>query len=525
MSLLSCTGSSSKDETVTMLPSRGGVLRLIQEAPLTLDPLLGDSVYESLPVNQLFDTLVNFDSSLNLVPALAETWTISRDGLIYTFSLRGEIRFHNGQALTAEDVAFTVRRNLSPGAETRSLAFSSLMVIEGARDYAEGRREDLPGVRVIDGRTVEFHLEKPYLSFLEVLAMDALAVVPAETVREVGDEAFGRAPVGTGPFRLADWAGERLVLEANPGYFDGSPYLEGVEIGFLSEQDVDFGAQRFFDRRLDVLEPPTATLDRLSNDPEVRLHRYQELSLSFLGLNTSQPPLDRPWLRRAIGHAIDRAAMIAESPSVRREAAGILPPGLAGYSPESKGLEYLPDESLRLLAEAGYPGGAGLPPIRICNPSMGPAAQRVLDRIGSDLGAVGIRLEVVPVSWAELSEMLETRTAPAFLLAWIADRTDPDAFLRALFEKEGSANYFGYENTEVDALLDRAADERNPQVRARTYRELERKILSDAPMVPLYHTMGVVAIRDNVRGLEPTPLGLAKVELERVWFESPGGGS
>jgi peptide/nickel transport system substrate-binding protein/oligopeptide transport system substrate-binding protein len=520
MLLASCGGGPGAPQPPPETRARGGVLRMIQEAPLTLDPLLGDSVYESLPVNQIFDTLIDFDPSLHLTPSLARSWKISRDGLLYSFELRENVRFHDGQPLTARDVAFSLLRNLRPGDESRSLAFSSLLVIEGARDYAEGRKVDLPGIRVVDDRTLEFRLAKPYNSFLELLAMDALAVVPERAVRELGEEAFGRAPVGTGPFRLAAWSEDGLSLRANPDHFRGEPALDGVEIAFLAEDETDFGSARFLDGKLDVLEPPTDSIERLSADPAVKLQRYQELSLSFLGLGTTQPPLDRPWLRRAVGHAIDRRGMVAESPSVRREAAGILPPGLPGYSPESKGLEYSPETSRRLLADAGHPGGAGLPAIRICTPTMGPAAARVLERIRLDLETVGLRLEAVPVSWAELGAMLEERTAPAFLLAWVADRTDPDAFLRSLFEGGGSANYFGYASQEVDALLDRGADEMRPGPRSEIYRELERRILADAPMVPLYHTRGIVAVRSGVHGLEPTPLGMAKVGLENVWIEN-----
>jgi peptide/nickel transport system substrate-binding protein/oligopeptide transport system substrate-binding protein len=292
-----------------------------------------------------------------------------------------------------------------------------------------------------------------------------------------------------------------------------------VEIRFLGEDETDFGARLFLERKLDLFEPATESLPRLAAEPRVRLHRYQELSISFLGLNGSVPPLDRLWLRRAIAHAIDRQGMIDESPEVRREASGILPPGIPGFSPEAKGLAHDPREARRILAEAGHPGGAGLPPVRICNPSMGPAAQRVLQRITADLEAVGIRVEVLPVSWAELGEMLDERTAPAFLLAWIADRTDPDAFLRELFASEGSANYFAYSSETVDELLDRGVVERDPQRRAMLYRQAEREVLVDAPLIPLYHTVGILAVHRGVRGLEPTPLGLAKAELENVWLE------
>jgi ABC-type transport system substrate-binding protein len=520
---VSCGVSSPRDESASQTPLQGGLLRMIQEEPISLDPLVGDSVYESLPVNQIFDTLVEFDPSLNLVPGLAKNWTVSRDGLRYTFELREDVRFHDGHKLTAHDATFTILRNLRPLADVRSLAYSSLLVIEGARAYAAGEREDLPGLRLTDEMTLEIRLEQPYRSFLELLAMDALAVVPEHVVLEIGDEAFGRAPVGTGPFRLAGWDDRRLSLEAYPGYFRGGPHLDGVEIGFLQPDEADFGEARFFRGDLDVIEPSTRNLERLEQDPSVRLHRYQELSLSFLGLNSSQPPLDQRWLRQAIVHAIDRRGMVEEAPSVRREAAGILPPGLHGYSPEFKGLDYRPEEARRLLAEAGHPDGRGLPPILLSNPSLGPAAQRVLERVGADLEAVGLRLEIVPVTWSELGEQLEQGTAPAFLLAWVADRTDPDAFLRALFESGGSANYFVYRSEAVDELLDRGAREMNPQTQARIYRELERHILADAPIMPLYHTRGVIALREQVRGLEPTPLGIAKAELEDVWLDDSGG--
>jgi ABC-type transport system substrate-binding protein len=192
---------------------------------------------------------------------------------------------------------------------------------------------------------------------------------------------------------------------------------------------------------------------------------------------------------------------------------------MSGYSPEPKGLEYDPEASRRLLAEHGYPGGRGLPPILLHNASRGESALRLIDQLRSDLAAVGIRLEVVPVTWAELGEHLDNQTAGAFLLAWIADLTDPDSFLRSLFESGGSGNYFGHRSPETDRLLAHGAVELNPVERARVYRQLERQILEQAPLIPLYHTMGIVAVQSDVKGLTPTPLGLAKVDLEKVWIE------
>jgi peptide/nickel transport system substrate-binding protein/oligopeptide transport system substrate-binding protein len=501
------------------------VLRLVQEVPRSLDPATVDSVYESLPVNQIFDGLVAFDPSLHVVPGLASTWTISRDARTYTFHLRRGVRFHDGSELTADDVVFTFERVLSPGRERRGLAFSYLSPVEGAMEYAAGERETLPGVRALDPFTVEIRLIRPYISFLEVLAMDGLRVVPRTAVEAMGDDAFGRSPVGTGPFRLTSWDDEGIYLESNPEYFASPPYLDGVSILFLRDDEVDAGADRFYRDELDVVEVASAQQDRLANSPEVRLHRYQELSLAFLGLQTGYAPLEDVRIRQAIAMAMNRQALVDQSPDRRRLATGILPPGMPAYSPRSKALDHDPDKARQWLKDAGYPGGEGLEPIRLYTTARSEAATRLFDQIRNDLAAVGIRLEIEDVSWGEVSQRIEDHSAPAFLLAWIADLPDPDAFLRTLFEPGGSSNYFALQDEVAAGLLEKGAREMNPVERARIYREAEQRILELVPMVPLYHSLGMIAMREEVRGYDPGPLGVASINLEHVWFSRPGNAS
>ena len=502
-------------------PAAGGTLRMVQEAPQSLDPLRCDSVYESLPINQIFDTVVAYSPSLTVVPALAESWSISRDNLEYTFELRPGVLFHDGQELSAHDVVHTITRQLSPRRTETSLAYSYLLVIDGAAEFAHGEIDRVRGLEVVDERTLRVRLAHPYPSFLEVLAMDNLGVVPRTLVEGRGEDAFGRAPVGTGPFRLGGWQDDKIVLEANPSYFAGRPYLDAVEISLLREGDTDTGASRFAEEAIDVLEAPGDVLPALAADETVELYRYPELSLSFLGLNAAAPPLDNLDVRRAIAHAIDRKALVDESPELRREAVGVLPPGLSGYSPEFKALEHDPQKARRLLAAAGYPEGRGLPPIELASASKSASAQRVTQRIRDDLAEVGIHVELVPVSWAEMGERLANGTAGMFLLGWVADLTDPDSFLRSLFETGGSGNYFRYASPATEQLLERGMQQANPVERTRIYRELERQVLEQAPLVPLYHTVAVVALREGVQGFRPTPLGVAKVDLEKVWFHSP----
>jgi ABC-type transport system substrate-binding protein len=492
---------------------------LFSEAPASLDPSDVSSVYESLPVNQIFDGLVAINPSLNVEPALAETWTISRDGLVYTFRLRQGVRFHDGTPLAADDVVFTFRHALDPKRERPSSVGPYLSSLRGADDFAAGRRPDLPGVRALDERTVRIELDQPRPTFLEVLAVDFLRVVPREAVERLGAPRFRREPVGTGPFRLTRWDERGLRLEANPEYFGGRPKVEAVTIAFPSPGERDLGAGRFERGEIDAFEPNAEMLERVSRLPGVAVFRFHELNLSFLGMGTGHPPLDDPRIRRAVAHAINREGIAALSPTVRRAAHGILPPGLPAYSPNPKALPYDPARSRELLAEAGHPGGRGLAPLKVYT-SAGTSRSRETDRrIAADLEAVGFRVEVEEVGWAEMSRRTEDHDAPAFLLGWVADIPDPDAFLATLFEPETSSNYFSFRDDGVAELLRAGARETHPVARARVYRDVERRILELAPVVPLYHTVGALACRRGTHGLEPGPLGLASLDLEHVWIE------
>lgn len=514
-------GSPPGPETGTPSPRvrEGGVLRLLSELPASFDPPDVESVYDSLPINQIFDGLVRLDPGLNVMPALAETWTISRDGLSYTFRLREGVRFHDGSPLTAQDVVFTFRRALEPRREKRSIVLTYMGAVDGAAEFSSGRRADLPGVRALDARTVAIRLRRPNPSFLEVLALDYLRVVPMATVKKLGDAVFRKAPVGTGPFRFVSRDDAKLVLRANRDYFLGAPHLDEVQVFFPLPREVDRGERRFLDGRLDAIEPGAESLARLSTREDVAIHRFQELSVSFLGLATGHPDFEDVRVRQAVAHAIDRDAIVAFAPATRRVANGILPPGLPGYSPDVKTLPHDPGRARALLAEAGHADGRGLKPFTIFVSPGSVAARRTFEKIESDLRAVGFPCEVREVGWPELSRRLEDHDAPAFVLGWIADLADPDAFLGTLFVPEGTANYFDFSDEETARLLESGAYETNPVDRARAYRAIERGVLAKAPFVPLYHSVGVVARRAAVHGLEPGPLGLAALDLEDVWIE------
>lgn len=494
--------AAAHTEAVAPRASVGGTLRLFHEAPRSLDPVDVDSVYDSLPVNQLFDGLVALNPGLNVVPALAETWTISRDGKTYTFRLRPGVRFHDGSPLTSEDVVFTFRRALAPRGERENLAATYLSCVAV--------------VEAVDPLTVTLRLSRPYPTFLEVLALDPLRVVPKAIVEEIGAERFRREPVGTGPFRFRSWSSASLELEANPDYFRGRPGIDAVRIVFPDPGEVDAGLRRFESGEVDAFEAGAEAVEALSGRPDVEIYRYQELSLSFLGLLSGRPPLDDPRIRQAIAHAIDREAIAALSPEFRRPAIGILPPGLPGYSPQPKVLRHDVARARGLLAEAGYPGGRGLSPIPIHASKANARGRRTYDLVRAELAEAGIPCTIVESDWADLSRRVEDHDAPGFMLGWIADIADPDAFLTTLFAPQGASNYFDFADERAGKLMAAGGAEANPIERARIYREIERRILDLAPIVPLYHSLGTIARRSTVRGLDPGPLGLASVDLENV---------
>ena len=512
-----CGAPPEARDTHTLSPVSGGTLRLIQEAPSGLDPIHSESIYESLPINQIFDTLVSTDASLNVTPALAETWNISRDGLTYDFHLRKGVRFHDGESFDADDVVFTFNRVLIEGG-TDSLAYPSLLPIRGAEALAMGQSDRLEGLAKVDDSTVRFTLTKANPLFLEQLAMDNLAIVPEHLLAAGEAAAFARAPVGTGPFSFVEWEDSHLLLQKNAAYFRGPAHLEDVKINFYAADEDDYGKDRFLRGEIDALEPTSTILATLMQRPEVDLYRYQELSLSFLGLNSSRPPLDQTWLRRSIAHAVDRDKMVRASPTVRVHAPGILPPGIAGFTPELKRLDYSPETARKILADAGHPGGAGIPAIKLYDPSLGTEPDAVVRQILADLDEVGIRVELVQVTWAEMGKRLDDGTIEAFLLAWIADMSDPDAFLSG-FGEHNAGDVFHFRDDHAVELLRRAAAEFEPGERGRLFREVEHYILGEAPLVPLYHTRGILATHHGVHGLRPGPYGIGRMELEDVWIE------
>jgi ABC-type transport system substrate-binding protein len=352
--------------------------------------------------------------------------------------------------------------------------------------------------------------------------MDQAKVVACEEMEKPESE---RCPVGTGPFRWDhvedDPAQPRIVLRANEHFRGGRPHLDEVVFHTPKDYNVDLAAEAMFSGRLTMCDMAAAQRRRFETDARIRIIRRPELSFSFIGFQLQLEPFGDVRVRQAVAHAIDRKSIAGIDPFGRITAVGILPPGMFGYSPEEKTLPYDPERARALLAEAGFPGGKGLPPVVYHQSNRGESGRAADAIVRENLAAVGIPVEFRYAEWERFSADIDAKAMPCIGLTWVADVPDPDSFLASLFLSNGSYNMFSYADPAVDSLLVAGSRMRASRERAEVYRQAERLILEDAPIIPLYNIENGFAVRAEVRDLFVTPFGMGNLAMERIWLASP----
>jgi peptide/nickel transport system substrate-binding protein len=496
----------------------------LREDPPTLDPAqVTDQLSEAVATN-LFRGLVAMDpESLAVVPALASTWTVSPDGLLYTFRLRRDAVFHNGRAVTADDVAWSFRRLLAGG--TKSPRRWLLEPVAGAADYTEGRAPDVAGIAVPAPDTVTLRLARPFAPFLGMLTMAGASIVPRE-VYEDPAKGYLRAPVGCGPFRLVRWEQANVIeLAAFDRYWGGRPPLDRILV-------------RIIENRSSALEEYRAggldSLDEVPTDPgdvAADVHRYPFIGVGYIGFNLDRPPFKgNAALRRAINYGVDKEYLWKVlMPGGNTPAHGIIPPGIPGFDPDLPGYPHDAQRSLALLAEAGYPNGKGLPPITLWI-NTSDDNRKIAQQIQADLKKVGVSILVKEVDWAAYLKAVEGTPeepgeAQMFRFGWYLDYPDADAVLRLQLHSRNigpAGNFFRYRNPEFDRLVDEALALTDPGARADLYRRAERiAVMDDAVWLFLNYYESATLFKPYVKGIVHTPLGEFRIPLERLRIEKP----
>ena len=461
---------------------------------------------------------MSFDQTLAITPSLAQFWRASRDGLTWTFTLRKGVHFHHGREVTADDVVYSLTRLLDP--RLKSGTTDLFGNIRGAAEFRSGQAPGVVGLEALDRYTVQISLTEAPFPFVTVLAVGQAKIVPRD-VAERDPVAFGLRPIGTGAFRFERWQrGREIVLTANPAYFDGPPRLSRLVYRIFPGGQLDHVYEEFQKGELEDTSPPTRDYRRAVMGGRHVYVRRPQFSVRFYGFNTRIKPLDDRRVRQAILAAIDREAIIEEIHLGRHTAArGVVPPGTLGFNPALAAPGYDPRRARALLAEAGYPGGRGLPKIEIWSSVTNDAIQREHELIRRSLAAVGIQAEFKYLTdWPAFSRALTEGRLPVFLYAWFADVPDPDNFLTKLFHSKSPRNYARYHNPVVDELLATARTTPDPQRRVELYRRAEQVIMDDAVIVPVWHYNYERLFQPWVRSVEVNGLGDPYIPMRKVWL-------
>jgi peptide/nickel transport system substrate-binding protein len=491
--------------------SKGQTLRVAQTAePTTLDPAKVEDGPTIELMMHLFNGLVQWTPQNELAPDLAEKWVVSEGGKTYTFHIRKGVRFHNGREVTAEDLAYSITRSLEP--KTASpVALVYLNDILGAREFHAGKAASVEGVKVLNASTLRLTIDAPKAYFLSKLTYPTAYAVCREEIEKTGGKVTRESMIGTGPFKLKEYrSGDRLVLEANPGYWEGAPRLARIERRIL----VDEGSRRdkFEGEELDIAGISMATYRADIQNPQLQplIKTFERPSVFYLALNQkAYPPFRDKRVRQAFAHAVNKAQIISTvHQGVPRQAEGMIPFGVPGYDPAFKGLGYDPGQARKLLAEAGYRGGQRLPPLTLSFRARVEDIKNTATAVQGDLERnLGIQVNLDEVEWTTFLERRKNGAMPFYFLRWMADYLDPQNFLSTMLHSQTPENTIGYSNPEFDRLCDQADVMQDHEKRMATYRKAQTIAVDDAPWVPIYFQKDIELWNPRLQGVEDSLMG------------------
>ena len=525
--LISCSSPEEKKETRT-------VFKYNEIGAVTsLDPAAAVSFENISIVNQLFNGLVQMNDSLQIQPSIAKSWSISADEITYIFNLRNDVYFHDntcfangkGRKVTAADFVYSFNRLMDAKV---SSATTLLTYVNNQTQKAFEAPND---------STFIIHLKKPFVPFMRILTMKYFSVLPHEAIELFGED-FRKTPVGTGPFRFKMWEeGSKIVLLKNDNYFEYQgatrlPYLDAVSVSFIKDKETSF--LNFLKGTTDMISGIDAintdevlTLEGIINDEyknKFQLQTTPFLKTDYLGFVVDEnlpvvkkSPLRIKAIRQAINYGFDRKKMVIY---LRRNlgiaaTAGFLPPGLPSYNASIvKGYDYNPEKVKQLLTDAGFPNGKGLPPISLATTEQ---YLELAEYIQSQLSEFGIEIKIDVQKSSVLSENAANGKINFFRKSWVADYADEENFLSLFYSKNWSPkgfNYTHYSNPEFDKLYEKSQEELNDSIRNNYYRAMDKLLIEDAPVVPLYYDEVVRLVQNNIQGLTLNPMNL--LNLKRV---------
>jgi len=493
----------------------------------TLDPAFAKNQSIMWAVHQLYNTLVEIDSNLNIVSSLAKNWDISADRKTYTFHLRDSVFFHDnplftngkGRKLIANDVVYSLKR-----LQDKTVASSGAWIFNN-RIAAEG-------FSVLNDSTFQLVLINPFQPILGILSMQYCSIVPHEIVNYYGKD-FRNHPCGTGAFKFISWdEGEAMILHKNEQYWEKDanekrlPYLDAIKISFYNSKATEF--LQFRQGRLSFINDidPSFKDEILSKKGVLRsewnnkilLKKHPYLNTEYFGILVDETnplvknsPTKIKAVRQAINYAINRKQlMMYMRNSIGTPAeAGFVPGGLPSKNMENvKGYHYNPAKSRQLLLQAGYsPDKYG--PIKLLTIAI---YSDIASFVAKQLEEVGIKVQVEVIQKSLLLEQTAKSQALFFRGSWIADYPDAENYMAMFYSKNPAPpNYTRYKNPAFDLLYEKALQETNDSLRFDLYRKMDQLVIDDAPVIPIWYDMAIHLIQPNITGFAPNALNLLEL--------------
>ncbi|RJQ32689.1 MAG: ABC transporter substrate-binding protein [Actinobacteria bacterium] len=497
----------------------GGVFRLsIISDPVSIDPSQAIDFSAQHIIYNAFRGLLQYDPETSkLVPAVAKRWEISKDSKEFTFFLRDDVKFQNGQSVTASDFKYAWERVVNP-ANASPVAYHFSPIV-GYQEFSDKKAKGLSGVIAVNDTTLKVKLSYSWADFLAVVAHPAFSPVPKEAVQK-NPKAYAEAPVGNGPFKIVKWIHKKEIqLEAFDDFFGGKPRLKKLVYKIYSDgrtalKDYKAGS-------LEVAKIPSGELVALQKDAKYsdQIKLNPQLSAEFFYINVEKKPWNNLYLRKAFNYAINRKKLVDKAfEGLATQATGLVPRGIDGFVTNQMDYSFNLIEAKKLIKKSGL-SSKELNKLEIVYPAGSSFSSNVCQIAQAQLKEAGINLKLQALEAGTLDEKISNGDFGLTFTGWIADYPLMDNFLYPLFasENKGSSNISFYSNKSIDKELSQARQIENEQERLGVYADIERKILADAPVVPIDFVLDGELVAQSVQDYQPLSVGLTP--LEKAWLE------